>query len=188
MLIFYCIETPFPSQKIPTVSEFRQLQKERYKGRCYTYWPGNHILRFKLTTIPYAFTEADDRAIKLAHEANEDYVDTEAYRKENQAVATGSPVAPATAVPGQVQPNQTGDGDYARGSRTGDAPARPIVGGPPKEAERSAQQGQDVDDLEGDLNTIPREDGPKSGKEEKEEAMKKAQTAGQKSNKIEYKG
>jgi hypothetical protein len=38
------------------------------------------------------------------------------------------------------------------------------------------------------VNQIPREDGPKSGAEEKEELMKKAQTAGQKSNKIEYKG
>lgn len=76
-----------------------------------------------------------------------------------------------------------------RRRKTGDAPSEPIVGGPPKQAERPAQQGeQDKDDLEGDLSQIPREDGPKSGKEEKEEAMKKAQTAGQKSNKIEYKG
>lgn len=120
--------------------------------------------------------------MRLAQEAKEDYVDTEAYRKDASSAPTS----------GQAQPSQTGDGAYPQGNRTGDVPSEPIVGGPPKDSEQghsaaTANQ-QDDDDAEGDLSQIPREDGPKTGKEEKEEAMKKAQTAGQKSNKVEYKG
>lgn len=131
-----------------------------------------------MSTI-WCIAESDERALRLAQEANEDYVDTEAYRKEK------STTPPA---------GQTGDGAYSQGgNQTGDAPSEPIVGGPPRDREHGQSSAthnnaQDVDDAEGDLSKIPREDGPKTGKEEKEEAMKKAQTAGQKSNKVEYKG
>lgn len=136
----------------------------------------------KALTVLIICVESDDRALRLAQEANEDYVDTEAYRKDQ---STGSATE-------RGQASQTGDGAYPQSNRTGDVPSEPIVGGPPKDREQGHSSAtaahEDVDDAEGDLSQIPREDGPKTGKEEKEEAMKKAQTAGQKSNKVEYKG
>lgn len=102
-------------------------------------------------------------------------------------------MAPSSGAEVPQRVNQTGDGPAVQASRTGDVPSEPIVGGPPKDREHGASAAPtggntEVDDAEGDLSKIPREDGPKTGKEEKEEAMKKAQTAGQKSNKVEYKG
>lgn len=111
------------------------------------------------------YEQADERARKLSQQAMsapmDDYEDEDAYRY-GQA---------------RTMPREPRDVDQT------------AVKPEPDEDQKQEQQPKDVDDEEGDISKIPRGDKkPQTGKEEKEDLMKKNKEAGKKSNKVDYQG
>lgn len=119
------------------------------------------------------YEQADERARKLSQQALsaplDDYEDEDAYRY-GQARTT---------------PREPRDVDQTAASRSD----RERDSGRVQQREQPRDSHGTDDHEEEDVSKIPRGDQkPQTGKEEKEDLMKKNKEAGKKSNKVEYKG